>query len=325
MPEYYVAWWNLENLFDVENAPNRSDKLARTLKNELKGWDNGVLTKKISQLAKIISMMNSNNGPDVLGVCEVENKNVLRRLKTKLQTSLGRSYSMIHADTRDERGIDVAFLYDPAKLEVIPKEVFFHFIIKRVATRDIVQVNFKCKPSNRKLIIIGNHWPSRSGGQLESEPYRVIAGETLSYFQQRIQGVHGKDTPVLVMGDFNDEPFNLSITNHAMATGSATKVRNARTVPYLYNLMWEMLGSGTGTFYFNSVFNVLDQFMISKAMITQNAKMKIGSGSVRVEAFAEMKNKNGSPRRFGRPSKESEFDLDGYSDHFPISVTLLEN
>lgn len=322
MHEYYIAWWNLENLFDVENSPNRSDKLARTLQKELKGWNRAVLTKKINQLAKIISMMNSSKGPDVLGVCEIENRNVLQKLKTKLQSILNRKYNIIHADTQDGRGIDVAFLYDPAKFKVIPNEVFFHFILKRVATRDIVQVNFTSKASNRKLVLIGNHWPSRSGGQLESEPYRIIAGETLAYFHKRIQEVHGEETPVLVMGDFNDEPFNRSITHHAMSTGSLTKVQLARTVPWLYNLMWEVVGSRTGTFYFDGTFDVLDQFMVSKAMIDQNAKMKIG-GPVKVESFPEMSKRNGSPRNFGRPS--TKLDEKGYSDHFPISVVLVEN
>jgi hypothetical protein len=69
--------------------------------------------------------------------------------------------------------------------------------------------------------VFGNHWPSRSGGQFESEGYRAIAGETLSYFHQRVLEVHGPQAPVLAMGDFNDEPFDPSLVRHAISTRQA--------------------------------------------------------------------------------------------------------
>jgi len=192
MNEWNFVWWNVENLFDVENSPNRSEKLERTLKNELKGWNQDILNKKITQLSKIISRSNEGNGPDVLGVCEVENRQVLEILVDKLQDLTGKNYRIVHADTQDKRGIDIAFLYYKDMFE-IEKDiqtghglVFSHFILRREATRDLLQVNFMTKPSNKRLVIIGNHWPSRSGGQYESEPYRIVAGETLSYFHKRI-------------------------------------------------------------------------------------------------------------------------------------------
>lgn len=238
---YYVAWWNVENLFDLENSAERSEKLQRTLGNELRGWDETVLSKKVDQLATIVNRMNEEKGPDLLGVCEVENRRVLDRLKEKIDSVRRRNYDVIHADTQDERGIDVAFLYDKARFEVEADKVFFHTIVKRVATREIVQVNFKSKATGNRLVLVGNHWPSRMGGQLESEPFRLIAGETLAYFNQRIQEVHGRDASIIVMGDFNDEPFNRSIIGHALGTPDKDKVIQAKTAPRLYNLMWLLL------------------------------------------------------------------------------------
>ena len=104
MNEYYVAWWNLENLFDIENSPNRSDKLNRVLAKELRGWTEEILDKKIGQLSKIISKMNDNKGPDLLGVCEVENKSVVEKLATSLTGLAQRNYKVIHADTLDKGG-----------------------------------------------------------------------------------------------------------------------------------------------------------------------------------------------------------------------------
>ena len=321
MANYYITWWNLENLFDSENAP-RTDKLRRVLKKELEGWTDEILEKKIYQLVKMLRTINGLNGPDILGVCEVENESVLNKFRDALQQALDRGYNIIHADTQDERGIDVAFLYDKDKFAVDPQKVFFHVIVKRYATRDIVQVTLRSKISNTEFVLVGNHWPSRSGGQLESEPYRMMAGETLAYFSQRIQDVRGDDIPILVMGDFNDEPFNRSITEYAKSTVSADRVLNARSVPWLYNLMWEAIGSRAGTFYYSDEFNVLDQFMVSRGMLIDNAKLKVQQGSIRIEVFPEM-SKNGIPRKFGRPAEA--LDQEGYSDHFPISLVLVDS
>ena len=319
---YYAAWWNVENLFDTENSTARTDKLQRTLANELNGWDDTLLSKKIDQLAAIINRMNEDKGPDLLGICEVENRSVVDRLRQKIESTGHRNYDVIHADTHDERGIDVAFLYDKTKFGVEAGKVFFHTIVKRVATREIVQVNFKSKATGNRLVLVGNHWPSRSGGQLESEPFRLIAGETVAYFNQRIQEVHGKDTSVMIMGDFNDEPFNRSIIEHALGTPDKDKVTRAKTAPLLYNLMWPFAAKAQGTFYFEG-FNLLDQMMVSKGMLNSEGKFGIDPNSAQILDFEEIK-KNGKPRKFGRPSDSQGVDGQGFSDHFPIGVKIME-
>ena len=96
--EYFIAWWNLENLFDVANSTDRPEWLQKRLKRELAGWNNTVLNNKLKQLASIISQMNSNKGPDLLGVCEVENAIVLEKLLAALAFT-GRNYAMVHSDT----------------------------------------------------------------------------------------------------------------------------------------------------------------------------------------------------------------------------------
>ena len=116
MANYYVTWWNLENLFDSENAL-RTDKLRRALNKELEGWSDEILEKKIKQLVKMLRTINGSNGPDILGVCEVENENVLKKFRDSLQQTLDRGYKIIHADTQDERGIDVAFFLIKTNLQ----------------------------------------------------------------------------------------------------------------------------------------------------------------------------------------------------------------
>src|SRR5512134_879648 len=110
MSSYCVAFWNVENLFDVDGSPERPEWLQRALARELAGWNASVLATKIDQLAHIIRQMNGGAGPDVLGVCEVENEHVLRLLIEALALTT-RDYDVAHADTGDERGIDVAVLF----------------------------------------------------------------------------------------------------------------------------------------------------------------------------------------------------------------------
>src|ERR671915_109329 len=173
---YYVAWWNLENLFDEENSPRRTEKVARVIKNDIVGWTPQLRDRKVSQLASVIAQMNEGAGPDLLGVCEVENRFVLDLLAEAVQDRLpGREYGIVHADTDDARGIDVAFLFDKSRLEVPDGEVFFHVVMRRNATREIVQVNFRTH-RDRIWAVFGNHWPSRGGGAGCWRPRRLGSG-----------------------------------------------------------------------------------------------------------------------------------------------------
>ena len=116
MEAHFIAFWNVENLFDISTSPDRPDYLKTKLKGELKGWTAAVLKKKISQLVKIITQMNGGDGPDILGICEIENENVVAKLLDAMPAGW-RNYAIAHADTQDGRGIDVAVIYDADKYE----------------------------------------------------------------------------------------------------------------------------------------------------------------------------------------------------------------
>jgi hypothetical protein len=314
---HQIAFWNLENLFDIENSPRRTEKVARAVGTDIKSWDQAKLNAKIVQLASVIRKMNVGQGPDLLGVCEVENKYVLELLVQAL-APLKRNYAIVHHDTDDRRGIDVAFIYDQKFFKA--EEVFSHVIMKRTATRDLVQVNFRTT-RGRQLVVVGNHWPSRTGGESESEAYRMMAGETLSYFHERIIEVLGKDTPVLAMGDFNDEPFNPSLTDYALALRTSLAVARGRN-PYFLNMMWPMMGRGIGSHYFDGPI-MLDQFLVNKNLLRSDLPLRITPDSANVLRFPEMLDAStGGPRRFGGMGKT--VDPKGFSDHFPVEVTLEE-
>ncbi|MDH5762238.1 MAG: endonuclease/exonuclease/phosphatase family protein [Nitrospinota bacterium] len=321
MPTYYIAWWNVENLFDVANTggPDRPEHLQKSLKSELKGWTQAVLNKKLKQLASVIERMNDGLGPDILGVCEIENQRVLDQLILTLNVP-ARDYKVAHQNTKDMRGIDIAFIYDGRKFKT--DKIFSHEVIKRSSTRDLFQVNFLTKSGNNDLIVVGNHWPSRMSGQYETEPYRIVAGETLAYWNLRIHENKGRDVPILVMGDFNDEPFHRSMTDYALSTRSRKKVSSSTVAPRLLNLMWPLMD--TPSYYHNNFPSMLDQFLVSKGFLAKSGAFSVVDQSVTVIQFDDMvKGKFKVPRRFGRPSK-SGFDDEGFSDHFPIALKIKE-
>lgn len=329
----------LENLFAPEGFPEREPWIAERLKGELTGWTRELFERKLDQLASVIARMNDGRGPDLLGVCEVENRFALESLAAVVNAALPeRRYEIAHVDaTRDQRGIDTAFLYDDQRLAIDPDAVFSHWVMRRTGTRDITQVTFRTA-TGREFIALANHWPSRSGGAYESRGYRMTAGETLAYWHERIWEEKGKDMPVIAMGDFNDDPFDQSLVIHARATRERDDLTRART-PYFFNLSWhyfaqEVVDSAGkprrlhGTLYFQGAANVFDQILVGRALILDRAPIRVLEATTRMETVPDMVDRRASPGplRFGlaKGNAAKNVDRNGFSDHYPVSVVLEE-
>lgn len=311
-----VAWWNLENLFDHENAV-RDPQLKSSLRGELRGWSAAVRDRKIDQLARIVAQLFEGQGPDLLGVCEVENEEVMVRLAQAIDLP-GRQYAVVAHESPDARGIDVSFLVDSAVLEASDPQ--HQVVIKRSATRDLFWMRVRRRGSPHSFVPIANHWPSRSAGQYSSEPFRMLTGETLAYVVDRLLD-EAPDTPILVMGDFNDEPFNRSMQEYLLGTRDPGRVSRSRS-GHLLNLMWPLMhGDDPGTYLHGSDWNMLDQFLAAKALLRRTGPVRVDRATVAIYRPEEIQGRSGRPRRFGRPARG--LDEDGYSDHFPITVELL--
>lgn len=343
MSSYYVAFWNLENLFAPENHSGRERWLADALRRALNGWTETLFDRKVAQLAHIIRHMNDGNGPDLLGVCEVENQFALRTLAERLNTLLpGRSYGIVHADAvKEGRGIDTAFIYDTLRFTAKPKEFFSHWVMRRTGTRDISQCTFSTASGN-ELVALSNHWPSRSAptgsGPHYSAGFRATAGETLGYWHERIREEKGQHVAVLAMGDFNDDPFDLSLLVHAVARREHGDVERADSAK-LFNLAWSYMTQTVtdhrgkprtidGTLYFGGDGNVFDQILVSQGLLTGKNPLKLRLGSASIAAISAMVDHrvNEGPIRFGLPKGDAanNVNTDGFSDHFPVSVLLDE-
>lgn len=345
MSDFLVAFWNLENLFGPFNHP-RPTWVQADVKGDLKGWTKALYTKKLSQLAKIITAMRAGAGPDILAVCEVEDEPVLKDLIATIAPKLpGRDYETVYAtEDMSSRGIDTAFIYDKNLFSVNEKLVFNHFVMRRTGTRDILQATFKRITGGRELVVMANHWPSRSGGQgpEATAGFRATAGETLAYWHSRIfeEAPLKKRTPVLALGDMNDDPWDRSLTINAQATRELGDVKRANSAKF-FNMTWDYLLTPAtdlngkkrvleGTLYYKKNGNLFDQILANRPLLDakKDSGFKVVEGTAGIIAVPEMvSHKTGEgPRRFGLPKgKPDKFvDKTGFSDHFPVGVMVRE-
>lgn len=242
-----VMFYNVENLFDIEDDPAIQDE-DFTPEGKLK-WTAERYKTKLSRLAQTIDTI-PGSLPEIIGLCEIENKMVLKDLvsQSKLRSA---GYSIIHKDSPDERGIETAMLYNPSVVKVntyryiavnLPKE--------DDKTREILYVDTEINGEHLHLFI--NHWPSRSGGQLESEPNRLAAATILRTEMDKIRATD-MNAKILVMGDFNDYPDNKSIVEVVGAEGNLNGS--------YFNFMTDDQKRHEGSYYYKNEWTVLDQFI----------------------------------------------------------------
>ena len=167
MAEIKVAFWNVQNLFDTKASPIAAD-LEFT---PAQGWTSEVFAIKVANLAQIIRQMHGGAGPDLLGLCEVENRAVVEQLMAEI----GRAdYRLAHVEAPDIRGIDCSLIYSANVFHDPPAaDIQGHLVHFRFPTRDIFQVRLTVKATGAELNVFVNHWPSRRQGQFQSEPHRT--------------------------------------------------------------------------------------------------------------------------------------------------------
>ncbi|MFQ6058665.1 MAG: endonuclease/exonuclease/phosphatase family protein [Anaerolineae bacterium] len=301
------AWWNLENLFGPTTSP-------------IEGWNQTRYDRKLEHLGWVIRHMHDGQGPDLLGVCEVETEGILHHLVDRHLSDLG--YAIVHHDSPDLRGIDVAFLYRDSVFELDEEKTRAHTIMKRIPTRDIFEIQLIARANGSRLVVLGNHWPARTGGQYETEPFRILTAEHCSVIVQE-HLTEDEDAQMLLLGDFNDEPFDRAIREYLLAIRDRDRVVDRRTRrPYVYNCMWPLLdGDDPGTFYYTAnptAWNMIDQVMVSPGLL-RTGGLRLEEGSVAIFRPPEIQ-EAGKPKPF---RKRGSRWIEGYSDHFPL-VGLLE-
>lgn len=316
----FVAFWNLENLFDTIDDPNKDDQ--EFLPDGQKEWTNYRLDKKMYNLARVIKSMNDFKTPDAIGVAECENKALLETLVSKYFSD--KNFKIAYAESPDNRGIDCGFIYNTDKFKLL---AFDSYEIKKLSsspTRLILHAILQTQ-NGEQIHFFVNHWPSRREGASETEYKRIEAAKVLKREVDRIFDKNAYAI-IIIMGDFNDEPVDEAILKTLGADPFKCDPSNKQNIKIpekeLYNISYNLFEKGLGTISFRGDWNLFDQIIISSSLVMQKGF------SYLCDSFSIFNNDlvathSGKYKGTPFPTYGGNRYLGGYSDHFSVSAKFI--
>jgi predicted extracellular nuclease len=310
---FVIAFYNVENLFDTLNDPLIQD--TEFLPEAPKNWNTERYFKKQADLAKVIAAIPAPDLPDLVGLCEIENLAVVLDL-AKQQAISAAGYHIVHQDSPDRRGIDVALMYKPNKFQVLHEEFFTTPLPSSGnPTRDILYAKGLVLNSDTLHVFV-NHWPSRYGGVEKSEPNRVAIAQLLRNKIDSLQRMQPQ-CKITVIGDFNDNPDNRSMKE---VLGGA--LRADETHQPLFNLHAAAWARGEGTFNFRGEWNMLDQILVSWSIKDASTGLHVNPDAAGIlrepwMIYTDQKGVEYPTKTYG-----GERYFGGISDHFPVYVEM---
>src|SRR5690606_19507068 len=317
-----IAFYNVENLFDIEDDPYTFDDDRTPTGKDV--WTQEKYEDKLKKLSFVISDIGREQSgipPAIIGVCEIENFRVLEDLVNQPLLQ-GYDYGIVHYDSPDRRGIDVGLIYQRSMFtpqnSKSPRLLIYESEdpAKRVYTRDQLVVSglFEGEPMH----FIVNHWPSRSGGEARSSYKRESAARLNNKIIDSLF-VLDPYSKIVIMGDFNDDPTNKSIKKIL----GTRKDKNETLAGELFNPMENMLKKGMGTLAFRDGWNLFDQIFISHALLGSDYSTY---QFYRAGIFNPPYLLTTSGQFKGYPFRSYDFGgyTGGYSDHFPVFVHFIK-
>ncbi len=314
---FYVASWNVENLFDTTDDLDKNDNWY--LPDSKIEWTERKLITKLANLARVINYMNDGEGPDILGMQEVEKQDLIDDLVGNYLHK--KYYKVAYSESPDARGIDNALIYNHKKFDlesINPIQIKFD---KPKSSRDILHVQLIEIQSNEVINIFVNHWPSRREGLKETEKFRINAAESLLEKINELRS-NDEDCNIIVLGDFNDLPSNLSISETLGAKSFVCNEENEDS--YLYNLSSKLFKQGEGSYKYRDHWNMLDQIIISKSLV-DNKDLDFVCNSFEIIKPSFIVEKTGKYAGTPLPTYGGRKYLGGYSDHFPVGARFNSN
>jgi len=321
---YCIAFYNVENLFDPEKDPEKNDDAFTPA--GFYRWTYKRLYKKLNDIAKVLLAINAWEPPDIVGLAEVENANVLKKLcyATGLKAY---HYRYVHYDSPDARGIDVALLYRKDRIQIIesyPVPVVFPFE-PNSKNRDILYAKAliigdtlaRLVPDTLHLFV--NHWTSRFGGHGATIPKRNYYAQVLRKQVDSLLFINSS-AYIIIMGDFNDYPSDESMLTYLQAKN----YKHEKEQGTLFNLMFPLMdGKNTGTHKSQEFWGCLDQFIVSKSLLNNETRWQIENREAIIfdaPFLLTPDEKYGGVKTF-RTYLGPKY-LGGYSDHLPIKIIL---
>lgn len=317
---FRVACYNVENLFDVRDDSLTND--SEYLPGGMRGWNYTRYKKKLSNISKVLTAVGGWESLALVGLCEIENRHVLDEL-TKFSPLKAFGYQIVQYESPDARGVDVALLYSKDKFRVLhsqPIAIRFPNDPKK-RTRDILHVCGIADETDTLHVFV-NHFPSRLGGELASEPNRMLVATVM---RQKVDSIFAKNAAanILIMGDFNDYPPNRSLSETLDAQPFNENIRPEHS--QLYNLFYQIHTEGKiGSYKHAGEWGMLDQMIVSGALLQADNRLSVAPNSAKIfdaEWLLEEDKKN-----LGKQPKRTYIGMkfnDGFSDHLPIFVDFV--
>lgn len=310
-----IAFYNFENLFDtIPNNPENRD-LEFTPAGQ-RQWDGRKYREKVHNLAYAISQFKTKAtplGPALIGISEIENRAVVEDVIAQPELK-NLDLAIVHHDSPDARGVDVGLIYNRR-----------YFRVENVTNHRLSAVPFRTRDQmcvvgsllGQRIAVIVNHWPSRLGGQEQSEPNRVAAAELCMHIADSLWNVD-PEMGVIIMGDLNDDPQDRSC---AKVIGGAKKPGGVKAHGF-FNPWWSKLDSGVGTLAYKSAWNLFDQIIISGNLVNTTSNDRWTFYEAKVLNFDFLKDNEGTRQGYPKRTYASGSYLGGYSDHFPTEIFL---
>jgi len=315
-----IAFYNLENLFDTKNDTLIFDD-DRTPEGK-DNWTEERYLNKLDNMSRVISEIGSSDNktaPDIIGVCEVENLGVLEDL-IHHKNLLKFNYGIVHFNSPDERGIDVALLYK--KSAFVPVNFNSHRLLlfnlegKRDYTRD--QLIVEGLLDNEKIYFMVNHWPSRSGGEARSRPFRLEAAKLNKRIIDSVQR-QNVNAKIISMGDFNDDPIDPSFKKILQVEKS---IKNLDSLS-LYGPMEKLYKKGSGSLAYRDKWNLFDQLYMTSSLI-DNKRESYSYWKVGIFSPEYLMDPKGKYKGYPLRTYAGGSYIGGYSDHFPVYLHLIK-
>ena len=322
------GFYNLENLFDTIDDPNKNDE--DFLPESPNNWNEERLTNKMQNLARVIKDMKNGECPDILGFCESENYEIVNRLN---QEHLKCHLEIAYLESPDNRGIDVGLFYNKKYFDL---QKVMGDTVQQIhdfgPTRLILTVALKIRNTEESIYVIVNHWPSRRGGD-KSQEFRIQAATKV---RERVDKIldDNKNANILIIGDFNDEPNDISLKDFLKAYLFLDEERESgmESDYDLFNLSYGLKSKGEGTYRYQSNWNMLDQMIVSRNLLfpiaSGQALPNISGGQAPILEFVPNSfeifrpdyiiTKEGRYAGTSIPTYGGRTYLGGFSDHFSI-------
>ena len=328
---YVIGFYNLENLFDIYDDPVKND--SEFLPEGKNKWTQAKYEKKLHNMAKVIRSMADNNKRwhTILGISEIENRLVIEDLVSQPEIA-DANYQIVHYDSPDRRGVDVALLYKPDQFTYLDSEsIPFDFNsdidfsdtdTSYFKTRDILMVHGLIAGEHFAFYVA--HLPSRiggKGGNLRSRGAEII------YNHSREMEAKYPGIKIVAMGDMNDNPTDDSMAKHLHGQERLENVTPGEFFsPYV-----SMLKAGYGSLCYQGVWSIYDLELVNYNLA------HAPDGGLKIQPVTKNHGKEYYGVVFKRPwmtTQKGQYKgypfrtfsngafVGGYSDHYPTYIVI---